>query len=944
MASQSPDNEQLAWDLDGDGEVGGDDALSRFEPGSEGWIAALGSTDADAMRLDSLDVTTMSTEAAARLWTKTAAWVESDQIAYYIDDAPVSSDAAYDARLRCLQRLEAAFPSLDTPQSPTHRVGGTFSNDFASVRHPSRMMSLDDVFSIEELRGWYDSVIRDLDWPEGKPLPMTCEVKIDGLALNLIYRNGVLEQGLTRGDGVTGEDITLNARTISNIPQNLGGDPADVPDMVEVRGEVFMRFDDFKALNERAEDEGKPPFANPRNAAAGSLRQKDPRITATRRLTFYAHGIGTLDWGADHPRGTHDAVRNQSEAYALYAKWGVPVSPHNREVTSFSEILDMIDYYGEHRQDIEHALDGIVVKVDDLGLQRRLGSTSRAPRWAIAYKYPPEEVNTELLDITVQVGRTGRVTPVAVLKPVYVAGSTVARTTLHNPFEVKRKGVLIGDTVIVRKAGDVIPELVGPVLERRKGREGELHEFVMPEHCPSCGAELAPAKEGDKDIRCPNVESCPAQLSERIINLASRKAFDIEHLGDQSAIALTNPEADRPDSVDTYAPTLREILVGPGEEPEPYEPLAGLRLPEPQSPTLTSEAGLFDLDLGKLRDVWVWREVPIIEIRETIGSNGKPKKTRKRRGGSGLWYRTEAFWTAPTAARRKTAKQIEAERAEIERAEAEQDGDATAAMTPANRYPDYVVPDDAVVIRTERKTTRKGVVSEQPVYVRPGENTRKMLDEIDKARSADLWRVLVALSIRRLGPPTARLIASQFGSLEAIERASVDDLLEIDGIGPEIAESVVRWFEAARDPDDWRGRTLAAWRAAGVGDHVERNDDPQTLTGMTVVVTGSLDDFSRDGAKQAIIGHGGKAAGSVSKKTTYVVVGANAGSKAAKAESLGVPMIDEAAFKRLLATGSPDATDSSAGSAAGDSDDASGASVTGASASDAMDSSTSSAE
>ncbi|MBT1165457.1 NAD-dependent DNA ligase LigA [Bifidobacterium simiarum] len=886
MASQSPDTEQLAWDLDGDGQVGVSDTLSRFEPGSEGWIAALSAADADAMKLDALDVTAMSTEAAARLWTRVAAWVESDQIAYYIDDAPVSSDAAYDARLRCLERLEAAFPMLDTPQSPTHRVGGTFSNDFASVRHPSRMMSLDDVFSIEELRDWYDSVIRDLDWPEGKPLPMTCEVKIDGLALNLIYRNGVLEQGLTRGDGVTGEDITLNARTISNIPQNLEGDPADIPDMVEVRGEVFMRFDDFHALNERAEAEGKTPFANPRNAAAGSLRQKDPRITATRRLTFYAHGIGTLDWGADHPRGTHDAVRNQSEAYALYAKWGVPVSPHNREVTSFAQIIDMIDYYGEHRQDIEHALDGIVVKVDDLGLQRRLGATSRAPRWAIAYKYPPEEVNTELLDITVQVGRTGRVTPVAVLKPVYVAGSTVARTTLHNPSEVKRKGVLIGDTVVVRKAGDVIPELVGPVLERRKGREDRLREFVMPEHCPSCGAKLAPAKEGDKDIRCPNVESCPAQLTERIINLASRKAFDIEHLGDQSAIALTNPEADRPDSVDTYDPTRHEIIVGPGEEPQPYEPPAGLLLPDPQTPTLTSEAGLFDLAVDRLRDVYVWREIPIIEVREDSNpKTGRPRKKRRRVGGSGLWYRTPAFWTARTDAKKIT--------------------DKTPAENIRADYPAYEVPADAVIVDHVTRRLRGGDVVEQPVYVRPGENTRKMLDEIDKARSADLWRVLVGLSIRRLGPPTARLIASQFGSLEAIEQAGVDDLLEIDGIGPEIAESVVRWFEAARDSEDWRGRTLAAWRAAGVGSHVETNDDPQTLEGMTVVVTGSLEGFSRDGAKQAIIDHGGKAAGSVSKKTTYVVVGANAGSKAAKAEALGVPMLDEAQFVRLLATGEP---------------------------------------
>ena len=518
--------------------------------GSDAWIDALRYNDNDAMDLDDLDVQRLTAEQAARLWARLAAWVETDQMAYYVDDAPVSSDAAYDARLRCLQRLESAFPQLDTPQSPTHRVGGTFSNEFASVRHPSRMMSLDDVFSYDELRAWYNSVLRDLDWPEGKPLPMTCEIKIDGLALNLIYRNGVLVQGLTRGDGVTGEDITMNVRTFQSIPATLHGPEGDIPELVEIRGEVFMRWDDFRALNARNEDEGKPPFANPRNAAAGSLRQKDPRITASRHLSFYAHGIGELQWGEGRPVDVADEVHDQSEAYALYERWGIPVSPHTREVTNFDEIIEMIEYYERHRYDIEHALDGIVVKVDDLALQRRLGATSRAPRWAIAYKYPPEEVNTELLNIIVQVGRTGRVTPVAILKPVYVAGSTVSRTTLHNAYEVKRKGILIGDTVVVRKAGDVIPELVGPVTARRKGREDELREFVMPTHCPSCGTLLRPMKEGDKDLRCPNAESCPAQLTERIINLASRKAFDIEHLGEASAVALTNPEEDRPDSVE----------------------------------------------------------------------------------------------------------------------------------------------------------------------------------------------------------------------------------------------------------------------------------------------------------------------------------------------------------------------------------------------------------
>jgi DNA ligase (NAD+) len=869
-------NEQLVWDFDGGQGAGvrSDKGIARFAPGGEQWIAALRPNDDDAMRLGHLDVDTLTAEAAVRLWTRVAAWVEADQIAYYIDDSPVSSDAAYDARMRCLERLEAAFPSLDNPQSPTHRVGGSFSNDFASVRHPSRMMSLDDVFSIEELKAWYDSVIRDLDWPGSKPLPMSCEVKIDGLALNLIYRNGVLEQGLTRGDGVTGEDITLNVRTISSIPANLGGTSQDIPDFVEIRGEVFMRWDDFRALNAEQEDAGRAPFANPRNAAAGSLRQKDPRITATRRLSFYAHGLGRLTWGADHPRGTHDAVSDQSEAYGLYQKWGVPVSPHNRAVTSFPQILSMIEYYGEHRGDIEHALDGIVVKVDDLGLQRSLGATSRAPRWAIAYKYPPEEVNTELKDIIVQVGRTGRVTPVAVLKPVYVAGSTVARTTLHNGFEVKRKGILIGDTVVVRKAGDVIPELVGPVLERRTGREDQLRAFIMPECCPSCGTRLAPSKEGDKDIRCPNIESCPAQLTERVISLASRKAFDIEHLGEQSAIALTNPEENRPSSVATFAPAITEILVAPGEEAEPYEPMPELQLPAMQTPVLSSEAGLFALTINDLKGVRVWREAPIIEVRDGVGATGKHRKTRKRIGGSGLWHQTEAFWTVPAAAAKVKG------------------GDGG-----------YAVPEDAEVVREETKTTRAGIIH-VPIITKPAENARKMLDEIEKAKHADLWRVLVALSIRRLGPPTARLIASSMGSLEAIEHATLEELTAIDGVGPEIAESVVNWFAAAREPGDWRGETLAAWAAAGVGVGVaESNDLPQTLEGKTVVVTGSLEGYSRDSAKEAIVERGGKAAGSVSKHTDWVVVGANAGAKASKAEELGVPILDEVQFGRLLENG-----------------------------------------
>lgn len=806
------------------------------------YIESLQRTDADAQKLAGIDVPQLDIRQASRLWAKVSSWVESDQIAYYINDSPVSSDAAYDARMLMLQKLEAQFPQLDTPQSPTHRVGGTFSNDFASVRHPSRMMSLDDVFSLSELKQWYEGVRRDLEWPQGKPLPMTCEVKIDGLALNLIYRHGILYQGLTRGDGVIGEDITMNVRTISSIPGQLSGTAAQVPEMVEIRGEVFMKFDDFASLNSQAQAEGRAVFANPRNAAAGSLRQKDPRVTALRRLSFYAHGMGTLEWGdgnAGHPQ-----AGTQSQAYSLYKLWGIPVSGHTREAVNFDQILEMVSYYDEHRYDIEHALDGIVVKVDDLALQRRLGSTARAPRWAIAYKYPPEEVNTELLDISVQVGRTGRVTPVAHLKPVRVAGSTVSRTTLHNAYEVDHKGVLIGDTVVVRKAGDVIPELVGPVLAARKGREGQLHRFVMPRYCPSCGTELAPEKEGDKDIRCPNVESCPAQLSNRILHLASRQAFDIEHLGEQSALALTNPENNRPDSVSEYLPDTREITVAPGQEPPLYEPDPALQLPEMQSPAVTSEADLFSLRAEDLRDVRIWREIPIIEVaQDTDPVTGKKTKTRKNRGGSGLWSQSPAFYNLPAR------------------------GDKAS-------------------------------------NAQPSRTTVEMLSEFDKAKDAELWRVLVALSIRHVGAPTARLIAKRFRTLDAVAAASEEDLVSVDGVGAEIAASVASWFLQAQDSESWRGKILHAWASAGIGSQAA--EDPgleQTLEGKTVVVTGTLAGFSRESAKEAIEARGGRASGSVSKKTSYVVVGSSAGSKAAKAEELGIPMLDEDQFNQLLMHG-----------------------------------------
>lgn len=867
------------------------------------WISKLEPTDVDAIALSKLEPSLLTSEQAARLWAKLAAWAQSDQIAYYVDDSPSSSDAAYDTRMRVLSSLESTFPILDTPQSPTHRVGGTFSNDFASVKHPSRMMSLDDVFSLEELKSWYDSIIRDLKWPQNKPLPMTCEVKIDGLALNLIYRNGTLEQGLTRGDGVTGEDISLNVRTIEEIPTQLKCENSDdIPEFVEIRGEVFMKWVDFRKLNIEQEDLGKPAFANPRNAAAGSLRQKDPRITATRRLSFIAHGLGDLKWKDsvrnDSEHKSHKQTSfNQSDAYELYKKWGIPVSPYTRKVTSFEQIEDMIEYYGEHRNSIIHALDGIVVKVDDRALQRELGSTSRAPRWAIAYKYPPEEVNTVLKDIVVQVGRTGRVTPVAVLDPVTVAGSTISRTTLHNPYEVEHKGVLIGDTVVVRKAGDVIPELVGPVLKYRDGNESKLRKFVMPEYCPSCGSKLAPAKEGDKDIRCPNVENCPAQLTERIINLASRHAFDIENLGESSALALTNPEDSRPTTAEVYHPDIDKIVIQRGSSLQPTIPESVFDLPKSQEPVIRSEADIFNITAADLRNIKVWKEIPLVEEWKELGKDGKLKKRTKKIGGSGLWRQVSAFWTRPLEATRRKSND-------------DSNGDELKESLNPD-YPIFEVPSDAYVIRLVEKKIRKNNVLQTvsvPEYTRPSETTRAMLEEIvQKGKSATLWRVLVALSIRRLGPPTARLIAARFGSIENISKASVEDLTQIDGVGPEIAQAVYDWFEKSKNPQDWRSEVLRKWNEAGVvGSSDSSNADSieQTLSGKTVVVTGSLEGFTRDSAKEAISSRGGKAASSVSKKTYCVIVGENAGSKATKAEELGIPMLDENQFKILLNTGS----------------------------------------
>lgn len=702
---------------------------------------------------------------------------------YYVDDTPTVSDAEFDRLLRELEGIENDYPPLRTPDSPTQQIGVEVSSDFASVDHLRRMESLDNAFDFDELSAWADRVAK-----EAAPEHYLCELKIDGLALALTYENGRLVRGVTRGDGRTGEDVTHNVRTIDDVPKELTGD--DIPPLLEVRGEVYMEVADFHALNERLMEQAQRlhaeaveraaakgrrepkfnplQFANPRNSAAGSLRQKNPRVTADRPLRLIVHGVGARE-GFDAP--------SQSAMYEKLRAWGLPVSGHYRVVGGLDEVKRYIEHYGEHRHDTPYEIDGVVIKVDDIALQRRLGSTSRAPRWAIAYKYPPEEVNTELLDIRVNVGRTGRVTPYGVMEPVKVAGSTVEYATLHNGQEVQRKGVLIGDTVVLRKAGDVIPEIVGPVIALRDGGE---RAFEMPTHCPECGYALSPAKEGDVDIRCPNARSCPAQLRERIFYAASRSALDIEALGYEAAVALTAPDGGR-------AP-------------------------------MADEGDLFALTPDDLADVMIWRDV-------------------HRQDSSGEQELVPFFFTKPSE-------------------------------------------------------TRESV---------PTKNTEKLFEQLEQAKSRPLWRVIVALSIRHVGPTAAQALAREFGSIEAIRAASEEELAAADGVGPTIAASVREWFGVA-----WHGEVVRKWADAGVRMAEERDEGPRPLAGLTVVVTGSLERYSRDEAKEAVQNLGGKVTGSVSKKTDFVVVGDNPGSKYDKAMQLGVPVLDEGAFGVLLSDG-PDA-------------------------------------
>lgn len=692
--------------------------------------------------------------------------VRASRQQYYVDDAPTISDAAYDAMYRELEELEALHPEIVANDSPTQEVGGEVSTAFAPVVHLSRMYSLEDVFSIEELKAWFEKTEANATRIAGEKPQWLTELKIDGLAINLLYRKGKLVRAATRGDGTTGEDVTHNVLTIKSIPTQLAG--KDWPEEVEVRGEIFISSADFKKLNEGIVEEGRAPFANPRNAAAGSLRQKDAAVTARRPLSMFVHGIGAQT-GLD--------IQTQAQTYDQLKEWGLPVSPYSKVLTTLDEILEFIEKYGEQRHSLVHEIDGIVIKVNHFRTQNQLGYTSRVPRWAVAYKYPPEEVNTKLLDIQVNVGRTGRVTPFGVMEPVVVAGSTVEMATLHNQDVVKAKGVLIGDTVVLRKAGDIIPEIVGPVVALRDGSE---REFVMPTECPSCGAPLAPGKEGDVDIRCTNPRTCPSQLRERIFYAAGRGAFDIEALGYETAKALTAPA-------------------------------------EPQTPPLTSEAELFNLTAEDLAEVKIERE----------------KKVKGQ--GAGVMENVPYFWTKPTA-----------------------------------------------------KAPSK-----------PTKNTENLLVQLEKAKSQPLWRVLVALSMRHVGPTAARALATEFGSMGAIRSASEERLANVDGVGAIIARSVIEWFSV-----DWHREIVDAWAASGVRMEDERDESiERNLEGLTIVVTGTLEDFTRDSAKEAILVRGGKASGSVSKKTSYLVAGVSAGSKLDKAQQLGVKVLDEAGFKELLENG-----------------------------------------
>ena len=681
--------------------------------------------------------------------------INKHRAAYYQSNTSLISDAEYDGLMRELEKLEAKYPQLITGDSPTQSVGGEASQTFQPSVHLEKMMSLDNVFSMEELDAWLEKAGGG---------PFLCELKIDGLAINLRYEKGKLVSAATRGDGTVGEDVTRNVMTVKGIPHELSGKA--IPDVVEVRGEVFYALEDFAKLNKSLIDQGKAPFANPRNSASGSLRQKDSSITASRPLQMIVHGVGALN---------DDSVKAQSDLYEKLKAWGLPTSPRYKVYSTAKEVKQYIQDFEAKRHTLEHEIDGVVVKVDEFSKQQSLGFTSRAPRWAIAFKYPPEQVNTKLLDIKVSIGRTGRATPYAVLEPVRVAGSEVEFATLHNQEVVAAKGILIGDTVVLRKAGDVIPEILGPVVALRDGSE---RKFAMPKKCPECQSLLAPAQDGDVDLRCPNASSCPAQLRERIAYIGSRSALDIEALGFVTAVALTQPV-------------------------------------EPKEPPVKSEADLFNLTLDKLLPIKS-RVVDADTGAATLDANGKEKVV-------------EYFRKA--------------------------DGSASAVAI-------------------------------------------KLLEELEKAKSQPAWRVLVSLSIRHVGPVAARSLMNAFGSIEVIFDASEEQLAGVDGVGQVVARTIKEWILV-----DWHKEIVLAWKKAGVNFTQEiAQGESGRFSGMSIVVTGTLETLTRDQAEEAIIAAGGKAASSVSKNTAFVLAGVNAGSKLAKAESLGVEVISEAEFlKRLKA-------------------------------------------
>jgi DNA ligase (NAD+) len=739
--------------------------------------------------------------------------VAGHQFRYYVLDAPVLSDGQFDELWRELLALEEAHPELVTPESPTQKVGSRFNTEFVAYDHLERMLSLDNAFSDDELRGWAERVAKDVG---AEQVHYLCELKIDGLAVNLLYENGRLTRALTRGDGRTGEDITLNMRTLEEVPEQLTGTAEfPVPALVEVRGEVYFRLEDFQALNALMVEAGKPVYANPRNTAAGSLRQKDPRITASRHLRLICHGFGKREGFT---------LERQSQGYDALRAWGLPVSERTVVLTGVAEVVEHVAYWGEHRHDIEHEIDGIVVKVDEVALQRRLGSTSRAPRWAIAFKYPPEEVTTRLLDIRVNVGRTGRVTPFAFMEPVVVAQSTVSLATLHNASEVKRKGVLIGDHVVIRKAGDVIPEVLGPVVDLRDGSE---REFVMPTHCPECGTELAQQKAGDVDLRCPNSRSCPAQLRERLFHVAGRGAFDIEGLGYEAATALLGAGVVR-DEGDVFALDEADLLQ--------------VELFRKKDGGLSANGRKLLDNLEAAKDRPLWRVLVGLSVRH-VGPTAAQALARE-------FVSMEAIEDAAAAAVRDTAA-------------------AGVAITSDGGQDD---PAEEPALH--------------PVAAEPGDEVSE--PAVVEAVSPEEQALAAEKAARVATRAQAKALAAALAPIAGVE-----------GVGPTIAAAVRDWFSV-----DWHREVVAKWRAAGVRmvDEVDVSV-PRTLDGLSIVITGSMEGWSRDEAKEAIMARGGRAAGSVSKKTAFVVAGEAPGSKYEKAVEIGVPVLDEAGFQVLLDRG-----------------------------------------